>query len=165
MYNMQSLYFDWFQQFFKRYLISVLCLDAHVAIVHRSVPRIYFFHLKKKVLLEKWIRFVNRFTWLISKYCVVYSKHFEEKFLFFGKRTKLKCALNLIPSIHSCCLETSFNFTYTARKDQLESITGNDIPVIEKFCNLVQKQCSTSYLFHKTKNHIIYYKPCFDKKK
>jgi len=60
------------------------------------------FPLSKPDLLGKWVQFVHRSDWSVSKNSVICVKHFENKYLIHGhKRTKLDWKLNPIPSIHS----------------------------------------------------------------
>jgi len=123
-------------------------------------------------LLEKWIQFVNRADWSPSKNSVICAKHFEEKVLHTGKRTKLKWNLNLIPSIHTtkAVKRPSTSQTPTVSRkapkprvfaeDQLEKFSKND--AIKHFEDLSRQQCPPGFDFHKINDYVIYYKLCFD---
>ena len=60
------------------------------------------FPLDKADLLLKWLQFVNRSNWSVTKNSLICVKHFEDNFFLRGdKRTKLNWKLNPIPSIHT----------------------------------------------------------------
>ena len=53
-------------------------------------------------LIEHWKRFVNRDNWAPSQNSVICQKHFEPKFIIYGKqRNRLNWKLNPIPTIHT----------------------------------------------------------------
>ena len=50
---------------------------------------------------KKWIYFVNRNEWTSISYLVISVKHFESKYIKYGKRCTLKWELHPIPTIHT----------------------------------------------------------------
>lgn len=149
------------------------CKSGYVSTSTDNIPS-FRFPFEKKDLFEKWKKFVNRADWSPSRNSVICSKHFEEKFLNTGKRTKLNWGLNPIPSIHTADAlkrPSTLQTPSVPRKapkvriygeDQFESFSKND--TIKDFDDLSQKLCPPGYLFHKTKDNVIYYKLCFEEK-
>ena len=52
-------------------------------------------------LRKKWIYFVNRKNWKPSKYSVIYADYFEEKFIKYGKKCRLRWELHPVLTINS----------------------------------------------------------------
>ena len=48
---------------------------------------------------EKWILFVNRRNWTLSKSSVICIKHLKDDFINFGKKNTLKWELESFPTI------------------------------------------------------------------
>ena len=67
-----------------------------------KVSTFYFPFHKPTLLLQLWIKFINRAEFARSEYSVFCEKHFDEILIKLGKKiNKLQWKLNPIPNIHT----------------------------------------------------------------
>ena len=66
----------------------------------QKIASFHFPHTRKD-LLEKWIKFVNRWNWELSTNSSFSEKHFQEQYINCRKRCTLKWKLNPVSTIHS----------------------------------------------------------------
>ena len=130
------------------------------------------FPFRKPDLLNKWVQFVNRANWSPSSNSVICSKHFDEKFLCVGIRTKLKWKANPIPTKHtSSALKQPSSLKTPAaprkpptqrifQQDELENFSKEDS--IENFNDLSEKHAPPGNQFHKTEQFVVYYNLSFN---
>lgn len=62
---------------------------------------IFLFLWRSLILLNKWIKFVNRSNWNPTPNSVICIEHFEEELIINGKQKKLNWSLNPVPTIHT----------------------------------------------------------------
>ena len=78
------------------------CKTAYEACEQKNISTFSFplASSDKAFLVEHWICFVNRNDWKPSHNSVICEKHFEPKFIIYGKqRNRLDWKLNPIPTI------------------------------------------------------------------
>ena len=129
---------------------------------------VFCFPLKNPELNRKWIRFVNRKDWALTRRSGVCSKHFEEKFLKVGKRAASRWELHPVPSI---CSGNEFippsvmPTPKTQRKppsrgtvlpDQLDDF--NDHDKILHFSSIDESLCPSGYKLQIDKSRAVFYK-------
>ena len=108
---------------------------------------------------DHWVRFVNGTNWQPSQLSILCVKHFEETFILHGKNSKLKWAINPIPTIHSdevrkrpSTLSTPViprkaPKTRLYQEDQIGSFREND--TISSFEDLTDKHCPPGFQYKK----------------
>ena len=121
----------------------------------------------------KWIKFVNRADWNVSKNSVLCVNHFEEKFITKGRRNTLNWSLNPVPTIHSEIINTKPSLLPTSttlrkapkeriyREDELPNFISAD--AISNFDDLEEKKCCpTGFQFKKDENYVWIYRIDFN---
>ena len=66
---------------------------------------VFGFPDSKPDLKAKWVKFVSRTSWLLTKNSGICAKHFEESFLKEGLRTTLRWDVNPVPTFY-CNIES-----------------------------------------------------------
>ena len=122
-------------------------------------------------LRKEWVKFVNRpsSNWKPSKSSVICIKHFEAKFIVYGKRRKtLTMKLNPVPSIHSeevCKRPSTIPTPVIHRKlpkkrdfsiNEMQDFKEND--TIFSFEELNEKHSHPEFQFRKTDDCVLYLK-------
>ena len=98
-------------------------------------------------------------------------KRFKEEFIKDGKRKKIKWEQQPVPTIHSkealkrpSVLPTSSSIRKAPKlrlqKDELDIFQNDDI--IASFNDLTAKNVPPGYLYHQTKDYVIYYHLVFE---
>ena len=143
-----------------------------------NVPSFHFPSEETHSELRKvWVKFVNRpsSNWKPSKSSVICTKHFEERFIIYGKRRKtLNMKSNPVPSIHSekvCKRPSTIPTPVIHRKvpkkrdfsiDEMQDFKEND--TIFSFEELNEKHSPPGFQFRKTDDCVLYYNLQFDEK-
>ena len=98
----------------------------------------FHFPLKNEELNKKWIRFLNRSDWVLTKHSVLCELHSEDIYKNKGKRMSLNWLTKPVPTIHSAevidtpsILPTTQTFRQPPRKrifqeDQRDSFRIHD---------------------------------------
>ena len=146
-------------------------------------------------LRKEWVKFVNRpsSNWKPYKSSVICIKHFEERFIIYGKRRKtVNMKLNPVPSIHSeevCSRPSTIPTPVIHRKlpkkgdfsnDEMQDFKENDTifsfkendaifsfkenDTIFSFEELNEKHSPPGFQFRKTDDCVLYYNLQFDEK-
>ena len=115
---------------------------------------------------------MNHKDWKHSKYSVICADHFEEKFIKYGKKCKLRWELHPVPTINSNLNDkTSLLKTPTIswlsptkryfNKDELEDYEKHDTVVdLDSF---TKDHAPNQFTFVKQENRVQYYNLMFDK--
>lgn len=131
----------------------------------------FSFPFDKPDLLKSWVKFVNRKNWSPTKNSVICVKHFEEKYIKDGQRKKLRWENQPVPTIHtdkelkrpsvlpSPGIIRKKPKIRVYQKDELGDFENVD--KIKSFSDLNENCAPASYLYHKTADHVVYYKLIF----
>ena len=124
-------------------------------------------------MLIHWIKFVNRSDWKPTKNSVLCINHFEDKFIHYGKRNKLKWHLNPISTKYPTealkrpsTLPTSAPLLRKAPKirvpqnDELPDFNKKN--VVFKFEDITEAHCPAGFQCFQDENQIIFYNIIFD---
>ena len=122
---------------------------------------------------KKWIYFVNRNEWTSISYLVISVKHFESKYIKYGKRCTLKWELHPIPTIHTdsisrpSLLRTPVVSRRSPRKrkldiDQLKEFFEKD--KVESFESFSQDHAPREFNLKRPQKSVQYYRLIFESK-
>ena len=124
-------------------------------------------------LFHKWVQFVNRVDWVPKERTVLCAKHFNPKYIKFGKcRNHMRWELQPVPTVHTSDALKRPSAVQTPdvprkvpkvriyQEDELDIFRGHDR--IYDFDDLNANRCPAGYEFKKTDDCVIYYKLEFD---
>ena len=139
---------------------------------HTNVSK-FAFRLNNSNLLIYWIKFGNRSDWKPTKNSLLCINYFENKFIHYSNRNKLKWHLNPIPTIHSTealkqssTLPTSSPPLRKAPKirvpqnDELSDFNKKDVAF--KFEEITEAHCPAGFQCFQDENQTIFYNIIFD---